>query len=139
MKTIELYQEASARDIPIIVLDIPENGSMCIQTEARCYIGMDDGVVKEEADRRVHLAHELGHCATGSFYNQWAARDVRKRHEIRADKWAIEKLIPRDELAEAVAGGLREPWELAEHFGVTEPFIRKAVCWYKHGNVDCGT
>ena len=136
METYELYQEANNRDIPIIILDVPENGSMCIQTESRCYIGMDYDVVEEEADRRVHLAHELGHCATGSFYNRWAARDIRQRHELRADKWAIEKLIPREELETAVASGFREPWELAEYFGVTEPFIRKAVCWYKQGNFD---
>ena len=136
METYELYQEANNRDIPIIILDVPENGSMCIQTESRCYIGMDYDVVEEEADRRVHLAHELGHCATGSFYNRWAARDIRQRHELRADKWAIEKLIPREELEAAVASGFREPWELAEYFGVTEPFIRKAVCWYKQGNFD---
>ena len=136
METYELYQEANNRDIPIIILDVPENGSMCIQTESRCYIGMDYDVVEEEADRRVHLAHELGHCATGSFYNRWAARDIRQRHELHADKWAIEKLIPREELEAAVASGFREPWELAEYFGVTEPFIRKAVCWYKQGNFD---
>lgn len=136
METYELYQEANTRDIPVMVLDIPETGSMCIQTESRCYIGMDYDVVEEEADRRVHLAHELGHCATGSFYNRWAARDIRQRHELRADKWAIEKLIPREELEAAVASGFREPWELAEYFGVTEPFIRKAVCWYKNGNLD---
>lgn len=136
METYELYQEANTRGITVMVLDIPEIGSMCIQTESRCYIGMDYDVVEEEADRRVHLAHELGHCATGSFYNRWAARDIRQRHELRADKWAIEKLIPREELEAAVESGSREPWELAEYFGVTEPFIRKAVCWYKNGNLD---
>lgn len=137
METCELYQEAIDRDIPIMVLHIPENGSMCIQTESRCYIGMDFDVIDVEPDHRVHLAHELGHCATGSFYNLWAARDVRKRHELHADKWAIEKLVPREELEAAVASGCREPWELAEYFGVTEDFLRKAVCWYKNGNLDC--
>ena len=36
------------------------------------------------------LAHELGHCCTGSFYNQWATADCRRRHENVADKWAIQ-------------------------------------------------
>ena len=94
METYELYQVAKDRNIPIILLAIPENGSMCIQSDAgRCYIGMDCDVVDGEADRRVHLAHELGHCVTGSFYNRWAARDLRKKHEHRADKWAIKHLM----------------------------------------------
>ena len=135
MQTQELYQIAKESDIPIILLDIPENGSMCIQTDRRCYIGMDYGVLPGEADRRVHLGHELGHCKTGSFYNRWAACDVRKKHENRADKWAIKKLIPEDELDKAVAEGHTEIWDLAEHFGVTEGFMKKAVCWYTHGNL----
>lgn len=28
-----------------------------------------------------------------------------------------------------------EPWQLAEYFDVTEELIRKAICWYKHGNM----
>ena len=136
MKTTNLYQEAKDTDIPILILDIPKTGSMCMQSESgRCYIGMDYGVLPEESVRRVHLAHELGHCKTGAFYNRWAARDVRKKHENRADKWAVNKLIPVDELDQAVADGHTELWDLADHFGVTEEFMRKAVCWYTHGNL----
>ena len=136
MKTTDLYQEAKDTDIPILILDIPKTGSMCMQSESgRYYIGMDYGVLPEESVRRVHLAHELGHCKTGAFYNRWAARDVRKKHENRADKWAVNKLIPVDELDQAVADGHTELWDLADHFGVTEEFMRKAVCWYTHGNL----
>lgn len=135
METAKLLQEAQDSDIPIIYLSIPESGSMCVQTDRRCYIGMDYGVLEDEASRRVHLAHELGHCKTGAFYNRWAARDVRQKHEHRADKWAIKKLISEDELDEAVADGRTELWELAEHFGVSEEFVRKAVCWYTYGNL----
>ena len=109
MKTTDLYQEAKDTDIPILILDIPKTGSMCMQSESgRCYIGMDYGVLPEESVRRVHLAHELGHCKTGAFYNRWAARDVRKKHENRADKWVVNKLMPVDELDQAVADGHTE-------------------------------
>lgn len=136
METIELYQEAEDSSIPIMVLDIPQTGSMCIQAESgRCYIGMDYGILPDEANRRVHLAHELGHCKTGAFYNRWAAQDVRRKHENRADKWAIQRMIPEDALDDAVAEGHTELWDLAEHFGVTEGFMRKAVCWYTYGNL----
>lgn len=65
METYELYQVAKDRNIPVILLAIPENGSMCIQLDwGRCYIGMDCDAVDGEAERRVHLAHELGHCVT---------------------------------------------------------------------------
>lgn len=136
METRELYQEAEEAGIPILVLEIPKTGSMCIQSEnGRCYIGMDYGAFPNEAQRRVHLAHELGHCKTGAFYNRWAARDLRKRHENHADKWAIQKLVPKERLEAAVADGHSELWDLAEYFDVTEDFMKKAVCWYVHGNL----
>jgi len=34
-----------------------------------------------------------------------------------------------------VALGCTDLWMLAEHFGVTEGFMRKVVCWYTHGNL----
>ena len=61
--------------------------------------------------------------------------DSRQRHENQANRWAIRTLIPVDDLDEAVAEGCTEVWELAERFGVTEEFMRKAVCLYVHGNL----
>lgn len=136
LNTLDLYRIAAKHDIPVIMLPIPKTGSMCIQTAVRCYIGMDDALLGRETVRRVHLAHELGHCRTGAFYNIHSAQDIRQKHENRADKWAIKKLVPKDELDKAVSRGITEPWELAEYFDVTEEFMRKALCWYKHGTLD---
>ena len=41
----------------------------------------------------------------------------------------------QEELDEAVAAGITEPWALAEHFGVDEDFLKKAVCLYTYGNL----
>lgn len=131
-----LYRVAEKKNIPVICFPLPENGSLCYQDEnGNCYIGMDEHVLDGAAEERTHLGHEVGHCVKGAFYNRYAARDVRKKHENRADKWAIQKLVPVDELDEAVAEGYTEMWQLAEYFGVTEDFMRKAVCWYTHGNL----
>ena len=71
-------------------------------------------------------------------YHDAEIRDVwvRQKHENRADKWAIQTLIPRDALDSAVAGGCTDLWSLAEHFSVTEELMRKAVCWYTYGNLN---
>lgn len=88
-----------------------------------------------EAQERTQLAHEIGHCETGSFYSRYIKVDSRQRHENRADKWAVKKMISAEALDEAVAQGYTELWNLAEHFNVTEDFIKKAVCLYTHGNL----
>lgn len=130
--TLSLYHLAEKRNIPIERFPIPETGSLCVRSQlGRYYIGMDPQAIETECDERVHLAHELGHCCTGSLYNRHAACDIRQKHEYRADRWAIKKLIPRDELEKAVAIGYTEPWELAEHFDVTQAFMEKAMEYYQ--------
>lgn len=96
---------------------------------------MDEGHNFTEAEERTHLAHELGHCITGSFYSRYTAVDSRQRHENRADKWSVRRLVPKSDLDEAIAAGYTELWELADFFGVTEDLIKKAVCLYTYGNV----
>lgn len=137
MKSVlALYELADEQNIEVIRYPMKENGSMSVMLEdGSCFIGIDQDVQDGDVQERVHLGHELGHCITGSFYNRYAAIDHRQRHENRADKWAIRHLISVDGLDEAVAEGCCEVWELAERFGVTEPFMKKAVCYYVHGNV----
>ena len=131
-----LYTLAQQQNIPVYRFPLPNTGSMSLMDErGQCFIGMDEGVRDGGAQERVHLGHELGHCVTGSFYNRYAAVDCRQRHEHQADKWAVQVLIPVDDLDRAVAEGCTEVWELAERFGVTEDFVKKAVCLYVHGNL----
>lgn len=131
-----LYQIAERKNIPVIPFPLPESGSLCIQGDGgECYIGIDERFLETESEKKVHLGHELGHCMTGSFYNRYAPCDIREKHEIRADKWAINRLIPLEDLEAAVAAGYTDIWELAEYFNVTEDFMRKAICWHKNGNL----
>jgi len=136
MQLRNLYEFAKQQNIEVIGYAMPENGSMSVMLEdGRCFVGMDDSIRDGGVQERVHLSHELGHCATGSFYNIYAAVDHRQRHENRANKWAIQALLPVEALDDAIAEGCTEVWALAERFQVTEDFIRKAVCFYVHGNL----
>lgn len=132
----QLYDYAAASGIAVFDYSLPENGSVSvIDDSGACYIGIDASVIDGDVLERVHLGHELGHCVTGSFYNRYSPYDLRQRHENRADRWAIHQMITEDQLDEAVAAGCCEIWDLAERFGVTEQFMKKAVCLYVHGNL----
>lgn len=136
MELRNLYAFAKQQNIEVFPYPLPETGSLSVMEDSgKCYIGMDDSVRDGDVQERVHLGHELGHCVTGSFYNIHAAVDCRRKHENKADKWAVQTLIPVEELDDAIAEGCTEVWELAERFGVTEEFIRKTVCYYVHGNM----
>lgn len=132
----ELYCEAEQEHIAVLRYPLPQTGSLSVMLpDGTCYIGMDDGICDSGTSERVHLSHELGHCVTGAFYNIYALADLRQRHENRADKWAIQRLIPVEQLDDAIACGHTELWDLAEYFGVTESFLKKAICYYVHGNL----
>ena len=136
MELRNLYAFAKQQNIEVFPYPLPKTGSLSFMEEGGdCYIGMDDSIRDGDVQERVHLGHELGHCVTGSFYNIHAAVDCRRKHENKADKWAVQTLIPVEELDDAIAEGCTEVWELAERFGVTEEFIRKTVCYYVHGNM----
>ena len=80
------------------------------------------------------FAHEMGHCATDSFYEGYSPLERRAKHEYKADKWAINYLIPFEDLCQAVSSGYRELWQLAEYFNVSTVFIEKAIQMYEqHG------
>lgn len=134
---LDLYNLAEDHGTQVVWFDLEAAESLSMPlSDGSCAIAMNPWRMPTVADETVKLAHELGHCETGAFYNRYAARDVRQKYENRANKWAIKKLIPEDELKQAILQGCREPWELAEYFGVTEAFLCKAIFWYKHGYFD---
>lgn len=95
-----------------------------------CAIALDPTKIRSEADEAVKLSHELGHCVYGGFYNKYTPFDVRAQHENKANAWAVHRLIPWAKLKQAVKSGIAEVWELAEHFDVTEDFMRWAIAYY---------
>ena len=132
---LDLYAYAERRNIDVDWIPMRRATSLSVPLGDSYAIALDPWKLGTLAQETVCLAHELGHCETGSFYNRYAALDVRQQHENRADKWAIRRLVPAEELDAAMADGCDTIPALADRFGVTEPFMRKAVCWYAHGNL----
>ena len=130
MTTAQLYERAASEGYEVHKGDFPENTSFCVDLgTAGCHIAMNDGI--PERLERVCLAHELGHCERGAFYNLWSKFDLRERCERKADKRAFELLVPESELDYAISQGYCTFWALAEYFNVTERFVRKAIAHYK--------
>ena len=116
-------QEADRNNIEVFYGFFPACKGICCTG----YIALDWDLT--ETEETVCLAHEMGHCMTGSFYSLSAPDLERVRAERRADKWAIKKLVPVRELERALKQGY-QLYEIAERMGVTEEFLRKAVRYY---------
>lgn len=136
MNTNSLYNLAEKENIAIEAFSLNSREALStMDSDGQCYVAIDPRKIASLADERTKLAHEIGHCMTGAFYNVYSPYDSRQRHENRADRWAIKKLVPETELEQAIAKGYTELWELADFFCVTEDLMRKAVSLYKHGNL----
>lgn len=137
---LELYDLAEHDNVDVDWVNLDTSDSLSIRCCGRCAIALNPWKLDTINKETTILAHELGHCETGAFYNRWATCDIRQKHENRANRWAIMKMIPKEELDEQVMHGNTEAWSLAEHFGVTEDFMREAMWFYLNGNlaVNCG-
>lgn len=129
MKINSLYELAARNGIQVDHVPLPENRSVSVLQGKDMFIALDSGI-STRAEERVCLAHELGHCETMSFYNMYSKLEVRGKHENRADRWAITKLIPRDRYYQALHNGYIDIPSLAEFFDVTEDFMRKVTKYY---------
>lgn len=136
-KLIDLYDYADSEDIAVYWYSLRKGPSLSLPPSNfdNGAVALDPWKLNTIAEETVCLGHEVGHCKEGAFYNRFASCDLRKKHENRADKWAIEYLVPVDQLDKAIAEGHTELWDLADYFGLTEEFMRKVVCWYTYGNL----
>lgn len=141
-RTTDLYSLAHECGIPIdencpeaiISMSVKLPGGMKVIGLSK-FVKPTEDSPKKPYTKLECLAHELGHCMTDSFYAGYSPLEKRAKHEYRADKWAINYLIPFDALCQAVSEGNRELWQLAEYFDVGEPFVEKAIAYHEqHGN-----
>ena len=73
MKSLEeFYRFAEKQNITVDHFPLRTREALSIMDEdGRCFVAIDPARIRDEADGRAKLAHELGHCETSSFYNRF--------------------------------------------------------------------
>lgn len=125
----DLYTYAKNNGIIVEKAKIPKNKSFSIRMMKKDFVIIDTSAMKNSADERTHLAHELGHCSTGAFYDIESPLIIRGKAEHKATRWAICKCVPKQKLTDLLKAGYQN-WELAEYFNVTEDLIKTACTYY---------
>ena len=135
----DLYTYADNCGYHIDCFDLHHVECMSLTSDGEYYIAINPFALTSYAEEKVKLAHEVGHCETHAFYDQHTSPLVRSRCETKAVKWAIKKLIPKDELIEEYKHGTETAYELAEHFGVPVDFMQTAIEFYCNTRLGVGT
>ena len=123
-----VLEDLEREDILVISTPLKENKSVCM--ERGKIIAFDPQRFETNIELRTVLIHEGGHFESGAFYNSYSPYQIKAQAEYKADRSAILRYIPYEEMAEQLLNGL-ELWELAEYFGVTEEYCLKAYLFYK--------
>lgn len=124
MTDFDLY--ADTNGITVDYLALPSCGSLSLPG----HIALDHQYMIESPERTVRLAHELGHCLTGTFHAFGADALTVARCERRADKWAVTHMVTPDEIKAAVRSGCDSLWAIADHIGITPEYAEKAISLY---------
>lgn len=129
---VSLYCLAEELDIPVYwyTMDSEVESLVVELAPGQTAIALDPLKFKDLPDEKYKLAHELGHSVTGALYRLDTPLDERGRSEQRADRWAIQRLLPFDTLRQAIHGGRDTPAELAEYFQLPQVLIEKAIAYY---------
>ncbi len=122
----DLYKIAEDNGITVAFDDLPCTGSIALPD----YICLDQNYLYDSPEERAHLAHELGHCMMGAFYTRSTCLSTRLKMEAKAERWAIKKLVPKDELKTAVLRR-QSPYEVADRLGIPLPCLLKAAVLYQ--------
>ena len=81
--------------------------------------------------------HELAHVATGALHKVDSPYELAERSEYRANRWAAQHYLTREDFQEAFDAGYTEPWQLAEFFDMPERDVRAALTyWTERRGVD---
>lgn len=131
MDVKQLYQTLQQNGIKFYDYKIGKLKAITICLNNQYGIFIDTSEIKSEAEEYCMIAHEGGHCVTGCTHTVSSPLDLIEKHEYKADKWAVHKILPVEDFKYALKQGHTEIWDLAECFGVTEDFIRRALDIYK--------
>lgn len=128
--TTDFQRLAAESGVPVVYFPLPETRSVSIASGDKGVIGLDTQKSMTVGEEQACVGHELGHCLYGGFYTRSTPYDVAERHEVRADRWYIQRAIPRKTLFRLLGEGY-DAWEIAEQLNTTEEYVRRAYYYYK--------
>lgn len=132
-KLTEIYNEFLEKGISVFTGDYnlsDDCDSVVIKYRGRYGVFLDIEKIRTYAQELEAVSHEYAHIETGTTYSIDAPYIVRRKAETRATRAQIKKLLPFNEVREAIRNGYTEPYQLAEFFSVSERFVRQALEYY---------
>lgn len=131
-----LYRIAEKEGIPINYIDILKNAACSRDENGNYYIFVKNRITLPSRLMEI-LAEELGHCVTQSLYQLCPKENYRlfkaaaDKAEAKAKIWAIEHLVPLDELEVALESNPDNLPNVAFELSIKYELLLKAIEHYR--------
>lgn len=107
-----------------------DTDAMVIEDNGEYAVFFDLTKLPDEVSELMAASHEWAHIVTGATYRIGATPAQIQWAENRALRKQIERLLPYEEIVQAVDLGFTECWSIAEFLGLPERFVRDAIAYY---------
>ena len=128
----KVYSKIENENINVFNYNIPfENKAVTIEHDNNYGIFVDYNKIDSCEEEFIIMAHEYGHCKSGSTHKVGSKFDLIERHEYRANRQSILAFLPIRKLKRAIEKGCGKTYEIAEFLDMPENFIKMAIGHYR--------
>lgn len=127
----DVYKKIDDKNIELFTRCLKSCDAVTVEVNKEYGIFIDQTQLKDKSDEFMALAHEYGHCATGTTHKLSSPCQSIDQHEYRANRAAVHELLPYEKLMKAVAYDSSSIWSIAEYLNMPEKFVKMAIEVYK--------
>lgn len=131
MNVLEIYKKIDEENIIVMPCKVPDMKGIAIQAGGKQGIFLNYDEFENSDEEFCVVAHEYGHCVTGTFYGFDTDQTTKQKCEYKADRRAVSIFLPIEKFKEAIDYGCQMPYEFAEYLDLPEKFVIKAYEHYK--------
>ena len=132
-KTIyELYDKIEKENIILMETDTINGKAVTIKDEnTKDYGIFYENNFSDTNEEFCVLAHEYGHCESGTTHKLDSEFQLIGQHENRANRAAVYEFLPVEKIKDAFKHKYFDYWEIADYLDLPEPFIIMAIEIYR--------
>lgn len=127
----DVYKKIDDEDIEIFTHRLKSCDAVTIEVEKEYGIFIDKARLKNSSDEFMALAHEYGHCESGTTHKLDSEFQSIGQHENRANRAAVYEFLPVEKIKDAFKHKYFDYWEIADYLDMPEPFIIMAIEIYR--------
>lgn len=130
MNLIDIRNKIEDNGINIFPFGISDVKAVTIEVDNRYGIFVNHNEISNTDEEFCVLAHEYGHCKSGTTHKLNSSFSLICQHEYRADRQSIIDLLPVSKIQEAIQNGSQTLYEIADFVDMPEVFVSKAIQHY---------